>query len=240
MREGFDERISLYDIFNLRKEGLSYEQIGQRLGTSGQVIKNKLRNAAEFTRTGEKKRKYMAVFSEEETAELVKNYSTFAMGVKSAMKDENAGRARAANLHVMQCIGIGQQVDVDDINSLYAAWECYVKLCVENDLPMTLATACLALGQPVSTLKGWRSGQSRTLTPEYKTFAEGVVYAVQAGIEACMAAGIINPVLGIWWEKSHFGMIEAQREEAKTAEPLGEKRSAEDILADYAGVELPD
>ena len=114
-------------------------------------------------------------------------------------------------------------------------FENYIKLCAENDVPMTMSTACLAIGVSKSTLTTWRAGKTRT--EDYREFAESVVYAVQAGLEAMMATGLVNPVVGIWWEKSHFGMVEATKGEAVESDPLGVKRSAEEIAAEYEGIE---
>ena len=229
------KKANLNDIMALRQEGLKYREIAERLGTTEQCIKNAVYLAG-------KKKKTRPRFTQKQTEALVEKYSgVFSSGqYAGALKEENAGRAKAANLYILQCATLGQQVDHENINSLYAAFEAFIRLSVESDFPMTVSTACLALGLNKEALAHWKKGSSHANDPEYKTFAESVYYAIQAGIEACMATGLINPVVGIWWEKSHFGMIEQQRQEAAQTDPLGEKKSAEEIMEQYSGVELPD
>lgn len=168
---------------------------------------------------------------------MVANYPTSAL-MSSALKPENAGRASAAVGHVMKCMYLGQVVNKESIESLYHGLEEYIKFCYENDFPPTLATCCLALGVNTATLNDWRNGRRRSSNPEYKQFAESVRYVVQAGIEACMVTGLINPVVGIWWEKAHFDMIETQKVEVTQQDPLGEKKSAKEIVEKYSN--LPD
>lgn len=168
---------------------------------------------------------------------MVANYPTSAL-MSSALKPENAGRASAAVGHVMKCMYLGQEVNTDNIESLYHGLEQYIKFCYENDFPPTLATCCLALGVSTGTLNDWRNSRRRGDKPEYKQFAESVRYVVQAGIEACMATGLLNPVCGIWWEKAHFSMIEAQRLEVVQDDPLGERMTAKEIVEKYSN--LPD
>ena len=168
---------------------------------------------------------------------MAANYPTSPL-MSAALKPENAGRAAAAVGHVMQCMYLGQTVNKENIDSLYKGLEAYIKFCYENDFPPTMATCCLALGVDTGTLSGWRLGKRRADNPEYKQFAESVRYVVQAGIEACMATGLLNPVCGIWWEKAHFSMIEAQRLEVVQDDPLGERMTAKEIVEKYSN--LPD
>lgn len=233
-------KVDINKILKLRMEGLTYAQIAERLDTTENYIKNCVYRASHPQ--GKKKKTRQFVYGE--TQDLIAQYSSSIADQHSklagAMKEENAGRAKAANLHVLTCVRLGHQVDPDNINSLYAAFETYIRLCVESDFPMTVATACIALGISQTTLYTWASGKNRADNPDYKTFAESVKYAVQAGIETCMVTGLINPIVGIWWEKSHFGMIEQQKQEAPKEDPLGEKKSAEEIMEQYSGVDLPD
>ena len=164
---------------------------------------------------------------------MVANYPKSAL-MSSALREENKGRAAAAVGHVMKCMQIGTEVNVESIPSLYKGLENYIRFCYENDFPPTMATCCLALGTDHSTIQGWKAGTRRASNPEYKKFAESVSYVVQAGIEACMVTGLINPVVGIWWEKAHFNMIEAQKVISETADPLGEKKTAKEIVEKYS------
>ena len=89
------------------------------------------------------------------------------------------GRATAINVHIAMCAAMGAKADVENINSLYAAFENYIKLCAENDVPMTMGTACLAIGVNKATLTRWRTGTGRT--EDYREFAESVVDVFKLG-----------------------------------------------------------
>lgn len=169
---------------------------------------------------------------------MVANYPNSPL-MRNALSEANVGRASAAVGHVMQCMQYGAKVNIESIDSLYKGLEQYIQFCYENDFPPTVATCCLALGIEYRTLNEWRKGNRRGSDPEYKKFAESVKYVIHAGIEACMVTGLINPVTGIWWEKSYFNMIEAQKVEVVQEEPLGERRSAGEIISKYAEI-LPD
>ena len=236
-------KMDLATIIRLTRKGMTYKEIAKVLDTTEQVIRNTVYRAGRYARSDriatmsshDTHRKKVKKLSEKEIDKLAKQYESYAIGVKSALKEENKGRATAINVHIAMCAAMGAKADVENINSLYAAFENYIKLCAENDVPMTMSTACLAIGVSKSTLATWRAGKTRT--EDYREFAESVVYAVQAGLEAMMATGLVNPVVGIWWEKSHFGMVEATKGEAVESDPLGSRRTAEEIAAEYEGVE---
>lgn len=238
------KKMDIGKVIHLSKKGMTYKQIAKELDTTEQVIKNTVYRASRrgamsgAMNSDTVPRKRVKKLSKAEIDKLSTKMEKYMTQAGQMLKEENRGRATAVNVHIGMCVALGAQVDIDDINSLYAAFENYLKICAENDAPLTVTSACLACGIKPATLSDWRRGKTRT--EDYKEFAESVTYAVQAGIESMMAAGVINPVVGIWWEKSHFNMIEANRAEASDADPLGQKRSAEDIAAEYDGLELPD
>ena len=235
------QKMDIEKIFRLRAKGLTHKQIAEEIGTTEQVIKNAVYRATkQVSMSGSNirpRKPPKPELSPEKTEALVQKYEG-ALKHNSVMKEENAGRARAANLYVLQCLQLGRFTDTEDINTLYAAFEAFVKLSVEMDIPLTMSNAALAIGVNKNTIAAWAKGNN----PEKQRFAESVRFAIQAGVEACMAAGIINPVVGIWWEKSHFDMIEAGKQEEVKDDPLGEKKTAKEIMEEYQGLEegLPD
>ena len=62
---------------------------------------------------------------------------------------------------------------------------------------------------------------------------------IAAGIEAAGAAGSLDRVLTIWFEKAHFGLYEQQGIVVENADPLGEKKTAAEIQQKYADI-LPE
>lgn len=239
----------LTNILALTRQGLTYGEIAKRVGTTEQVIKNTVYRAKLNSQSSHNKsfiqRKRDEKMKREKTMERIEELSaqysnSSELMARSAFKDGNEGRAAAVNMHLAQCIAIGAMVDLDDINSLYAAFESYIKMCTQTDSPVTLLTACLALGINKKTLSEWQKGKHRENTQAYKDFADSVLFAIQAGIETCMATGLINPVVGIWWEKAHFKEIEADKQTAVADEPDDRRKSAQEIIDEYEGVELPE
>lgn len=230
--------LSYQNLARLKAKGMTYKMIAEHVGTTEQVVKNvfyeerkRKKNTKRGRPKGSQNRKTIArnmLISEAQREEVF-----------NALKPENAGRATAAMGHVMQCMQIGQNVDVESIDSLYMALSAYVECCYKSDFPTTLANCLLAVGVSRDMIFQWKRGITRQDEPEYKKFAESVYFVVQAGIEACMASGLMNPVTGIWWEKSHFGMSETQAAIAADINPLGDRKSAQQIAEEYEGVDLP-
>lgn len=247
------KKMDLTRILKLKGKGMTYKQIAEVIGTTEGVIRNtvyraKLSKSSSTKRSvqgwqkkreqQEMERKMKLEKNLARIDELAKQYTHDRKNTTTAMAEKDAGRAASVNMFIGQCIGISTMVDINDINSLYAGFGAYVRLCTESDIPMAFATACLALGVSGNQIGTWKTGKVKD--QEYKTFAESVYYAIHAGIESCMAVGLINPIVGIWWEKSVFKMIEAQHAAPEEENPMGQRRTAEQIAADYDEVPLPD
>ena len=155
-----------------------------------------------------------------------------------AMREDKADLNRAAGWFVTQCWILGQSVDKDNIESLYNALMKYVELCTQAGMPMLVKTCNLALGLNSSTLSRWKNGTNKSSDPRYKEFAEMVESVIGAGIEAAAAAGSIDRVLTIWWQKSHFNMIEGNGRASEQDDPLGQRMTATEIAKKYDS--LPD
>ena len=94
----------------------------------------------------------------------------------------------------------------------------------------------LAIGVERAEMHTWREGTRGT--PEHQRFALDVASFFASIHEQGAIDGMMNPISSIFWQKAHDGMIEASKVEVVNKEPLGDKRSAEDIAAQYN--ELPD
>lgn len=159
--------------------------------------------------------------------------------MSEAMKTNGSGKASAAVAHVLTCMEIGKQADINNIDSLALCLQQYLQACLEQDFPVTAGNCYLALHVDRRRVHDYTTGTRRQGDPRYKEFFSMVKLILEGSIESSMAFGTINPVIGIWWEKAHFGMVEAQKEETVTDDPLGERRSAQEIREKYAGL-LPD
>ena len=155
-----------------------------------------------------------------------------------AMREDKAELNRAAGWFVAECWKMGQKVNKDSLDSLYDGLIRYVELCTQAGMPMLINTCLLALGMNNKTYQRWKNGTQKASDPRFKEFAEMLESVIGAGIEAAAAAGSIDRVLTIWWQKSHFNMIEGTGEKAENADPLGQRVSGEDIIKKYAS--LPD
>lgn len=150
-----------------------------------------------------------------------------------AMREDKADLNRAAGWFVTQCWMLGQSVDKENIESLYNALFKYVELCTQAGMPMLVKTCNLALGLNSSTITRWRNGTLRSNDPRFKEFAEMVESVIGAGIEAAAAAGSIDRVLTIWWQKAHFNMIEGNGQSTDTVDPLGQRMTPSEIVKKY-------
>lgn len=222
-------RVTIEKINELKAQGMTYKQIAGVLHSTENYIKKTVYES--------KKPKPQKA---EPPSRLVKPLSETLASIGPALSESNRGRAAAATAHVMECMDIGRTVDNENPDSLFNGLKAYVQLCLERDFPMTISNACLALGVARKTLLAWKQGQAHTDNPEFQKLAESVYTIVQGGVEATMANGVLNPVLGIWWEKAHFDMKEADRVQEVRADPLGEAKSAEQIAAQYEDLPLPD
>lgn len=223
-------KVTIEKINELREQGMTYKQIAQTLNSTEPYIKKVVyRNAHpdKFPKAEVQNVKMLTPLRD-------------TLAAFPALKQENQGRATATVDHVMRCMDIGRTVDSENIDSLYNGLKAYVELCYASDFPMTVANLCLCLGVARKTVIAWKDGLAHREDPEFKRFAENAFNIIQSGIEATMATGLLNPVLGIWWEKSHFDMKEADKADTIRDDPLGQSKTAEQIAAEYSDLELPD
>lgn len=226
----------------MHTRGKTYAEIAEHFGTTEQVVKNK------FSLTAKKEAEAEANKKPRGRPKGSKNKSTIAKekmltnwessSVSPMMREDKAELNRAAGWFVTECLKLGQKTDKESIDSLYNSLAQYIALCTQSGMPMLVKTCHLALGISRHVFNGWKNGTTKSGDPRYKEFAELVDAVVGAGMEAAAAAGSIDRVLTIWWEKSHFNMIEGNGVENDTASPLGERLSGEDIIEKYKN--LPD
>lgn len=154
------------------------------------------------------------------------------------MREDKADLNRAAGYFVTECWKMGQTVNKDNIESLYNGLIRYVELCTQCGMPMLVNTCLLALGMSRMQYSRWKNGTRKESDPRYKEFAEMLESVIGAGMEAAAAAGSIDRVLTIWWQKSHFNMIEGNGQSNERDDPLGERMTATEIAKKYES--LPD
>lgn len=135
-------------------------------------------------------------------------------------------------------LAMRQGVNKKDVSDLYKRWYFYLNYCQEHGVIPNNMNAYFAMGVGKEEISRWKSGKAGT--PEHKQFAEEVTQFFASIHEQGVIDGMFNPISGIFWQKAHDGMIEAQKLEVTQNDPLGERQSAEQIAEKYADVELPD
>ena len=235
-------KIELKYVKQMATKGKTYKQIAEHFGTTENYIKkimyeDRKKNAeAEANKRpvgrpkGSKNKRTIA------EEQMLANWENTKLA--PMMREDKAELNRAAGWFVTECLKLGQTTNIENIDSLYNALGKYVELCTQTGMPMLVKTCMLALGIGQGTFTGWKNGTKRANNPRYKEFAEMTDAIIGAGMEAAAAAGSIDKVLTIWWEKAHFNMIEGNGKTAEQNDPLGERVSSEDIIKKYA--DLPD
>lgn len=224
--------------------GKTYKEIAERCGTTENYIKKMMyedrkkkeaeAEAPKKPRGRPKGSKNKRTIAEEKA---LANWQNSPMS--PSMREDKAELNRMAGWFVTECLKLGQSTDVNDIESLYNSLQQYVALCTQTGMPMLVKTCNLALGVNGQTMTKWKNGTQRSNDPRYKQFAELCEAVVGAGIEAAAAAGSVDRILTIWWQKAYFNMAEGTGVQADAADPLGDKRSSQEIQKQYADI-LPE
>ena len=231
-------------IKQLAGMGWTHERIAQKFGTTKQVISNmisrdnkKKREEAEAPKKPRGRPKGSRNKQKMAEEKMLANWQNSPLS--PMMREDKADLNRAAGWFVGQCWALGQTVDHNSIESMQNALMKYVDLCTQSGMPMLVKTCHLALGLNSNTVNAWRNGKYRADDPRYKEFVQVMDAVVAAGIEAAGAAGSLDKVLTIWFEKAHFGLYEREGLAVEDANPLGEKRSSAEIQKQYADI-LPE
>lgn len=169
-----------------------------------------------------------------ETGFVVENRGNNAM-VIGRMGDEKV--TAFVNYH-MDMLAMRQGVDKTDVKDLYARFIRYLDYCAQKGIIPNNMNCYFAIGLSRQNISAWSKGTSGT--PAHKEFAETVTQFFASVHEQAATDGIVNPIYSMWLQKAHDHMIEAQKLEVVQDDPLGQKRSAEEIAKAYSDVELPD
>lgn len=137
----------------------------------------------------------------------------------------------------MACLAMRQGVDKTDVPDLYDRFVRYLEYCREHGVIPGAANAQLAIGISRDDISKWSRGLQGT--PEHRAFAEDFKAVMASVNEQAAADGILNPVLSIFWSKAYYGLSDQPKVEVEVVNPLGDKRSAEEIAKRYADV-LPE
>ena len=119
-------------------------------------------------------------------------------------------------------------IDISDVEQVKERIEWYLDHCEADGMKPTVTGLCNALGVDKSTVYRWEHGQLRPGTHQdvivkYKKLLEELW-------EMEMVEGKINPIVGIFLGKNHFGYQDKQDIILTPNNPLGEDVSTDDEL----------
>lgn len=138
----------------------------------------------------------------------------------------------------MEMAKMRQGVNKKDVPDLYNRFFVYLQYCQEHGIMPNNMNAYYALGIARQDIDAWNRGERGT--SEQHEFAVFIKEFFASIHEQGAVEGIINPITSIFWQKAHDGMIEASKVEVVNQDPLGDRKSAEEIAKSYSEVELPD
>lgn len=134
--------------------------------------------------------------------------------------------------HVLECQQIGVGVDKNDIEDMKQRFIKYLEVCAKNDMKVGNLAAYCAIGLTKDIVFDWEHGCSRT--PEHQAFIRFVKSVIAAYRESALSEGEINPVLGMFWQKSFDGLNEMTEVEASNLiEGNTDQMTAEQIADKY-------
>lgn len=132
------------------------------------------------------------------------------------------------------------RADVNDVESLKACFLDYLGLCAKNGMKVGNFGAYAAMGITKTVAYDWEHGRSKNGDPRYKKLIQFVKSFIATYRECAIAEGEINPIVGIFWQKSFDGLNEMAEVEASEAEnSVSDRSDAKQIAEKYQGL-LPE
>ena len=138
------------------------------------------------------------------------------------------------NYH-MDMMGMRQGVDKSNVQDLYNRFIIYLKYCSDHGIVPNNMNCYFAMGITRQNIAQWRSGRS---SKAHQELAEMITSFFASIHEQGATDGVLNPISAMFWQKAHDSIIEASKLEVVQDNPLGERRSAEEISKNYT--DLPD
>jgi len=156
-------------------------------------------------------------------------------GIIIRMGDEKVTQFVAYHMDMM---AMRQGVNKRDVPGLYQRFYNYLSYCADHGIVPNNANCYFAIGVNRQEMSVWRLGKGGT--PEHKEFADTVQAFFASIHEQGATDGVLNPISAMFWQKAYDNLIEASKLEVVQEDPLGDRKSAEEIAKSYGEVELPD
>ena len=231
--------VKVSTIRKLLEEGYSVAEVAEKTGISRQAVYQKIKmddakKEAKNT-TGYRTanmRKVASTALDPETG-LVVSLSGNNKVIIGKMGDENVSNFVAYHMAMLQ---MRQGVNKKNVDDLYQRFYKYLEYCVEHGIVPNNMNAYFAIGVARQDISAWHRGDGGT--PEHKQFADDVMAFFASVHEQGATDGVLNPISAIFWQKAHDGLSDQPKVEVEVKNPLGDRRSAEDIAKTYS--DLPD
>ena len=123
-------------------------------------------------------------------------------------------------------------LDLADADAVEERIMWYFNHCLEDDMKPTVSGMCNALGCDRRTFYEWGIGKNRSDT--HTDLIKRVRNKLEELYEGWMVDGKVNPVVGIFLGKNHFGYTDKQDIEITPKNPLGEGENPKEIAERYA------
>ena len=228
-------------IRKLLAEGYSVSEVAEKTGISRQAVYQKIKmddakKEAKNT-TGYRPADLRTVkdqFVDPETG-MVVSVTGHNKVIIAKMGDDSVSQFVAYHMAMLQ---MRQGVDKKNVDDLYQRFNKYLEYCCEHNIVPNNMNAYFAIGVARQDISAWHLGTSGT--PEHRRFADDVMAFFASVHEQGATDGVLNPISAMFWQKAHDGLSDQPKIEVSVNDPLGEKRTAEDIANKYGEVELPD
>ena len=225
-KRGRKPAVTIDEIYALQNKGYTLAQIAEMKGISRQAVYQKVRE-------DQKKKGLIATTPVDEAVAKLSNPAT--REIVKRMGDEKV--SRFVEYHV-DLFMMGQGCDKSDVPGLYDRFKKYLEYCTKNGVVPNNMSAYLAIGIYRDDVAKWSKGIMGT--PAHQKFANELLSFFAAIHEQGGTDGVMNPIQTIFWQKAYDGLSDQPKVEIEVRNPLGEKKSAEDIAQAYGEVELPD
>ena len=230
-----DHRPDIRTINNMLAEGKTVKEIADFYGCTTANIYAKMKSVDKKLNPKADLTPIKDVMYDEETKMVVATKDGRTKQIIAAIGDERV--TAFVNYHI-EMMAMRQGVDKRNVPDLYQRFYRYLDYCAEHGIMPNNMNAYYAVGVSKQDISFWKLGQAGT--PEHKKFAEDITQFFASVHEQGAQAGLFNPISSIFWQKAYDGLIEASKLEVVQQDPLGDKRSAEDIAKAYTEVNLPD
>lgn len=146
------------------------------------------------------------------------------------------GSNAAIVAHIIATRQIAAEADINDPESLMRCLQKYMMLCAEQNIKISNMSAYAACGVSSTDVANWESGRTRANDKRYREFAKMIKSICSQYREAAMSENLLNPVLGIWWQKNYDGMTDQPLLEVDADAGLEIKADPDEIAAKYKGL----